>query len=178
MSGTILLLIGESGSGKTTIAETLAGKFGLKVLRSYTTRPKRYENERGHIFVSEREFRNLKPKDIIAYTKIGEYEYCATKQQIDDSDIYVIDLKGMRYLKNNYKGGKKTKTVYLKVSQELRKQRMMGRGDREKDIIFRLKNDIITFNGAEELADFIIENDKTYEETSEKIWRYYIYGDM
>ncbi len=178
MSGTILLLIGESGSGKTTIAETLAGKFGLKVLRSYTTRPKRYENERGHIFVSEREFRNLKPKDIIAYTKIGEYEYCATKQQIDDSDIYVIDLKGMRYLKNNYKGGKKTKTVYFKVSQELRKQRMMGRGDREKDIIFRLKNDIITFNGAEELADFIIENDKTYEETSEKIWRYYIYGDM
>ena len=99
MNKTLLLLIGESGSGKTSAAEMLSEKFALKVLQSYTTRPKRYEGEAGHIFVSENEFKNIRQKDIAAYTKIGEYEYCAINKQIDESDIYVIDLAGIRYLK-------------------------------------------------------------------------------
>ena len=175
MNNTILLLVGESGSGKTTVAKLLNEQYGLKMLPSYTTRPKRYENEQGHTFVSEKEFKNIKLKDIVAYTKIGEYEYCATTQQIDDNDVYIIDLEGIRYFKNNYRGNKKFKVVYLKVNQELRKERMKKRGDIEKDINFRLGNDVVTFDGAKDLADIVIENNDSVEETVKKIWRYYIY---
>lgn len=174
MNKTLLLLVGESGSGKTTVADTLSDKFGLKVLKSYTTRPKRYENETGHEFVSEEEFKNIRPRDTAAYTKIGEYEYCATNRQIDESDIYVIDLAGIRYLKNNYKGNKKIKVVYIKTKQDLRKQRMEARGDKQSDISFRMRNDSITFDGAERASDFVVENNENIDKTVLRIWRYYI----
>ncbi len=174
MNKTLLLLVGESGSGKTTVADTLSDKFGLKVLKSYTTRPKRYENETGHEFVSEEEFKNIRPRDTAAYTKIGEYEYCATNRQIAESDIYVIDLAGIRYLKNNYKGNKKIKVVYIKTKQDLRKQRMEARGDKQSDISFRMRNDSVTFDGAERASDFVVENNENIDETVLRIWRYYI----
>ena len=55
----IFLVMGESGSGKDTITKELSNKYGLKVLKSYTTRPKRYDDEDTHIFISEEEFDNL-----------------------------------------------------------------------------------------------------------------------
>ena len=56
MNETIFLIIGESGSGKTTLVSSLEKQKNLKSIQSYTTRPPRYENEYGHIFVSENEF--------------------------------------------------------------------------------------------------------------------------
>ena len=41
----LILLVGKSGSGKTTIAEYLEKHYGMKMLRSYTTRPMRKPNE-------------------------------------------------------------------------------------------------------------------------------------
>ena len=51
MNETIFLIIGESGSGKTTLVSSLEKQKNLKSIQSYTTRPPRYENEYGHIFV-------------------------------------------------------------------------------------------------------------------------------
>ena len=174
MNNTILLIIGESGNGKTSVAKMLNEKYGLKILPSYTTRPKRHENEQGHIFVSEDEFRSIKIKDIVAYTKIGSYEYCAVKQQIDENDIYIIDLLSVNYFKNNYKGTKNIKVVYIKTNQDLRKQRMEERGDLKEDINFRLRHDSVAFNGAEKISDFVIENNGLIDETVDKVWKAYI----
>jgi hypothetical protein len=44
----LILLCGKSGSGKTTVADLLQSKYGLKQLESYTTRPQRKADERGH----------------------------------------------------------------------------------------------------------------------------------
>ena len=62
MSKVLLVLLGESGTGKTTIANELRNKYNMKVLQSYTTRPKRDENEDGHTFVSLGEYLLLKDK--------------------------------------------------------------------------------------------------------------------
>ena len=51
----IFLIVGCSGSGKTTITEQLEQKYGLKSIQSYTTRPPRYDGETGHIFISNEE---------------------------------------------------------------------------------------------------------------------------
>ena len=45
MSKVLLVLLGESGTGKTTIANRLKQKYGMKELPCYTTRPKRKEDE-------------------------------------------------------------------------------------------------------------------------------------
>ena len=43
MGNCIFLIVGCSGSGKTTITEQLEQKYGLKSIQSYTTRKPRYE---------------------------------------------------------------------------------------------------------------------------------------
>ena len=80
----MLLIVGASGSGKTTIADKLSKMYGLKVLPSYTTRPKRNSQETDHTFVSKKEFDELSDK--VTYLKRYDAEYCATANQIDNYD--------------------------------------------------------------------------------------------
>ena len=85
MGNCIFLIVGCSGSGKTTITEQLEQKYGLKSIQSYTTRPKRSEDEKGHIFVSDSE---VPPKtDMVAYTEFAGNRYCATAEQVEDNDL-------------------------------------------------------------------------------------------
>ena len=65
----IFLIVGASGSGKTTIVEQLEQRYGLTSIQSYTTRAARYVGEKGHIFVSDEEFDKL--TDLIAYTEFA-----------------------------------------------------------------------------------------------------------
>ena len=52
----LLLLVGKSASGKTTLATLLETRLGLRQLQSYTTRAPRFDMESGHTFVSDKEF--------------------------------------------------------------------------------------------------------------------------
>ena len=86
-----ILIIGRSGSGKSTLANYLTEKYGLKQLESYATRPMRVKNEKGHRFITPEEAKNF--TDRVAETVINGYEYFATRQQVDECDVYVIDPK-------------------------------------------------------------------------------------
>ena len=69
----LYLIVGASGSGKTTVANVLEEKYGYKQLQSYTTRPMRTENEISHTFVNDAFFDQL--TDFIGYTSYGNYRY-------------------------------------------------------------------------------------------------------
>lgn len=86
------LIVGRSGTGKDTLASHLEN-HGLKILKSYATRPKRYEAEDTHIFINPEDVE--KYNDKIAYTKIGDIEYFATRKQLEECDIYIIDPRGL-----------------------------------------------------------------------------------
>lgn len=141
----LLLLVGPSGSGKTTIANKLEKDYGLKQIRSYTTRPKRNENEDSHIFITEEEFMIL--KNLMAYTEYNGYRYGATLQQVEDCDIYVVDVPGVRTLVKNYSGDKKIIAVCLKVDEQIALDRMEQRGDSIAQRYERLKTDDKEFDG-------------------------------
>mgnify|MGYP002515686241 FL=1 len=149
----IILLVGESGSGKTTIADLLEEMYGYKVLKSYTTRPPRL-NDTSHVFITDKEFDKL--KDIVAYTEYNGYRYCATADQVDNSDIYVIDPDGIEKLKNIYHGKKELVDVYLRVPEEIRASRMKKRGDSDTQIASRLDYDKKAF--ASYYPAFIVDN--------------------
>lgn len=152
----IILLVGESGSGKTTIANKLCEERGLKQVFSYTTRPPRYPDEPGHIFVSEEEFDKL--ENVVAFTRYNKNLYCATEDQVNNSDIYVIDPAGIRYFKETYHGPKKTVIVRLRVDVKHRMYRMLDRGDNFDDVYKRLKTDDECFAEVDECVDYTIDN--------------------
>lgn len=120
----VYLIVGASGSGKDTLTQKLSEQYDMKAVKSYTTRHPRYEGEDTHIFVSQEEFDQL--KDIVAYTEFHGHRYCATAEQIDNCDLYVIDPKGVEFFKEKYHN-KPCKIIYLRVSLSERYERMKAR---------------------------------------------------
>ena len=159
----IVLLVGKSGTGKTTIAERCGELYGLRQIQSYTTRPRRTPDETGHIFANERMFHSL--GNLVAYTKFNGYEYCATAQQVEDNDIYVIDPKGVEYFKEHYKGSKQPVIVYIVASKDPHKafnlcyERMKERGSSIDEAVERAVFDNREFSGFEDKADYIFSNE-------------------
>lgn len=140
MTKPLFLFVGRSASGKTTIANMLSEKHGCVQVESYTTRQPRFDNEPGHIFVSEDEFKNL--GELAAYTYYNGNHYGTTFKQLEESDIYVVDVPGVESLLEKLKDDKRPICVlYFKTSVYNRIQRMLDRGDGDMMIISRLLQD-------------------------------------
>ena len=136
-----ILLCGKSGTGKSAVAERYCEMYHGSVLNSYTSRPKRFPEEKGHIFITEAEFNNIEQDQMIAYTLFDGYQYCATIDQFEHSTIYIIDPTGIVKFRKDYKGSKKYVVVELTASDSLRKSRMEERGDSADSIRKRMEND-------------------------------------
>jgi len=149
---TCILIVGESSSGKDSLANMLKHD-GYKILKSYTTRPPRKNGVDTHIFIKPEEVEKYK-KDIIAFTKIGDYSYFATKTQLLDSDIYIIDPNGVKYLKEKCNGIRFI-TIFINVSEKERFNRALNiRKDNIDDIKKRFKAEKKQFDEFKLNADF------------------------
>ena len=127
------LIVGRSGTGKDTLANLLVKK-GLTVLKSYTTRPRRYEKEDTHEFITPDEAALKTGK--IATTVINGYEYFATKAQLEACDVYIIDPNGLYELVQNCPEIS-FHTVFLTADEKTLRNRAVNRGadkTREADI--------------------------------------------
>lgn len=132
----ILCIIGHSGSGKTFFERMLTRTYPNYFNRivSYTTRPMREGETEGieHHFVSEDQIPDH--KQMLAYTRYGDYEYWADASDLEDfkTNTYVIDVEGYRYLKHYFADDYDIRVVYIKRSVRTgidlqRQQRDRGR---------------------------------------------------
>ena len=134
---TIYCIVGESGSGKDSLVKYTLEKYKLplKLLVSYTDRPKRPNETNGveHWFVGSSDFTDIKNNDeVVAYTRIGEngYRYMATRDNLEDSDIYLIDPEGLKRFKANYGHKYDIVTIYIDCPYKERYNRAVSkRGD-------------------------------------------------
>lgn len=138
MTKPLFLFVGRSASGKTTIASLLEEKYGCKQVSSYTTRPPRYEGEVAHIFVSKEEFDAL--GEFAAYTLYNGNEYGTTFKQLEECDIYVVDVPGVETLLQK-EIDRPIVIIYFNASAYTRINRMLDRGDSDMAIIARLLQD-------------------------------------
>ena len=143
----LICIIGRTASGKDTMANYLAKEKELKAVVSYTNRPIRDNENDGeeHYFVSDDEMKEiLETKDIAAYTKIEDpnsgtkgYEYCATMEEVKNSDVYLIDPIGFKKLEEELHGNDDSNNdivlfaVYCYASYNTRYRRLInsGRGE-------------------------------------------------
>ena len=93
---TVFCIIGRTASGKSTIVNAVAKDLNLKILKSYTTRARR-QNEIGgncdHTFISADDVDKYRD-DMVAYTERAGYCSFATKEQLMNNDIYIINPSG------------------------------------------------------------------------------------
>lgn len=94
----ILLITGQSGSGKTTICQELCKDDRYNFVNSYTDREMRETNEWGHIFVEPSYMDMLLDRtDIVAQTDIEGKRYCTLESQFDNNsvNVYTVDANGI-----------------------------------------------------------------------------------
>lgn len=140
MTKPLFLFVGKSASGKTTLANMLELNHGFKQVESYTTRNPRFYDEKGHIFITEEEFNNL--GELAAYTYYNGNHYGTTFEQLEESDVYVIDVPGVESLLEKLKNDKRQICIiFFKTSVYNRVLRMIERGDSDMLIISRLLQD-------------------------------------
>lgn len=139
MSKPLFLLVGKSASGKTTMADLLEKTYGYKSVESYTTRKPRYDGERGHIFISEGDFDSL--KGLVAYTEYDCHRYGTTSVQLDECDLYVVDIPGVETLLKKYNTKRAIHIIYFDSNISTRILRMINRHDSDMAIIKRLLQD-------------------------------------
>jgi guanylate kinase len=179
---TVFLVVGETSSGKDTFVQKICEDCEYKQLISYATRPRRDGEGETHIFISSDDVKEYVDK-MIAYTKIGEFEYFATIPQLYESDFYVIDPQGVEYMKfiTQYKGVNDVRfvTIYINTPAALRKERALNTRKDNPEVYFnRTLDEQEQFTNFKAYAkyDYAISNvdfDKAY-----KIFKYIVEEEL
>lgn len=145
---------GESGSGKTTVIDTLSTNYeGFKKLISYTTRSPRAGEKNGedYYFVDESFFEENSENFLQTYRSSDGYLYGVLEEDCGAADSIPISTmvpSGVHsFLENNYQ----VLYVYIEVSEETKIQRMKDRGDSDEEIKIRLERDRKMRNEVENL---------------------------
>ena len=167
---TIFLIVGESGSGKDTLVSLLCNECNYKQVLSYTTRPKRIGEGATHRFINPNEVEQYKD-EIVAYTRIGEFEYFATKSQLKEADFYIIDYEGVKYMKNLNLDMSDIRfvTIFIHTPRHIREERVLTtRKDNVTTFYKRCFNEDIQFKEMLIKGDFDysisnIDINKSYE---------------
>lgn len=165
----LLLIVGRTGSGKSTLINMLCERAGMRQLISQTTRPRRNEQDNDHVFVTVEDYQKAKENgNIVAETEIAGNYYYATKEQLYEADLYTIDPMGKDVLLSMNLPNIKFVTVYISCPDELREQRAVKqRGDNKQ--IYRVRD----FSERQQFRKFVTNEEWDYSITNINLPRAY-----
>lgn len=162
----MIVLVGWTSCGKSTVEKELVNTYGLSRIISYTTRPPRTKvgeiNGVDYHFVSEEDFEDKLKNGFFAektqYNTVdGVWKYASAKEDINDTKICVLNPDGLRQLKEH--NNLNIISFYIKVDEETLKNSLSKRGDKKAEYERRLESDRSDFKGIEDKVDFVIKND-------------------
>lgn len=159
----MIVLIGESGAGKSLIEKILSDKYGYKRTVSYTTRPPRQGEIDGvdYHFISKNEYAEKFSEGFFAET--GSYNgwfYGTTKDQYCKNTVCVLTPHGLRQIRKVFEEDVelRIKSFYVKVPRRDRLIKILERGDEIDEAIRRNQSDVGQYDGIEDEVDIVIEN--------------------
>ena len=156
----MIVLIGESASGKSSVEKYLVDNYGYKKTISYTTRSPRDGEVDGvdYHFIDKSQFRRLKIQEFFAETgKYNDWYYGTAKKDCTDDKIAVLTPHGLRQLKNIK--GINVISFYINVPRRDRLIKILQRGDNIEEAYRRSLSDVGQFDGIEDEVDYVIHND-------------------
>lgn len=142
----MLIMIGASASGKTEIAKILISNYNFHKMVTYTTRDMR-PNEVNHIdyhFITRKEF--LLKQSNSYFIETSNYSgnlYGTAFKDAEVNRVLIVEPEGANNIYS--KNLPCTAFFYLEVPNDIRKARMISRGDNIKDVERRIMMDETRF---------------------------------
>jgi len=170
----IIVLLGASGSGKSTIENELATHHGFEKIISYTTRqPRKGEvNGRDYYFTNNDTFNEMLKDGLFAeydeYSK-GRLYGTLKSDYVDGNKVVVLTPNGLRQLKHNCLNDN-IFTVFVNANLGTRVKRYIDRCgvdkfnfDDKNEIAARVERDFAMFLGLEKEANLVVDNNEGTE---------------
>ncbi len=156
----MIILIGESGSGKDSIQKELVDHFGFHKIVTYTTRPPRageVDGETYH-FISDEKFEEMNNK--LMFGETAEYrgwKYASAIEDYNDSAVIILTPHGLRKIKK-MPLPLHIVSIYVDVPRRERLIRILKRGDDIEEAYRRSLSDVGMFDGIADEVDFVVNN--------------------
>ena len=157
----VILVVGKTGSGKSSLIKRLCDRTNLTALQSYTTRPKRSESDNDHIFVGVEDYLRAKENEEIAIDgEIAGNYYYSTIEQLYEADLYTINPEALDRLLGMDLPNIRFVVVYISCPDKIREERVIKRGDDRHKFRIRSHSERQEFRKfvSEEKWDYAINN--------------------
>lgn len=169
----MIVIIGESASGKSSAERELVDIYGYKKIVSYTTRQPRSGEVDGvdYYFITDEHFNKLKKEDFFA--EIGCYngwQYGIAIEDCTNDKVAVVTPHGLRQIKSIK--GLNVVSFYIDVPRRDRLIQILQRGDDIEESYRRNLSDLGMFDGVKDEVDYVITNKgyvKTPKDTADEI---------
>lgn len=169
----MIVLVGESASGKSSIEKSLVDNYGYKKIVSYTTRQPRQGEVDGidYHYISENQFIKLQNEGYFA--EVGEYNgwhYGTAKNDCISDKVAVVTPHGLRQLVKI--PNLDIHAFYINVPRRDRLIKILQRGDNIEEAYRRSLSDVGQFDGISDEVDYIISNEnytKSIDEMTKEV---------
>ena len=158
MTGKIAL-VGAAASGKDYLRKRFMNR-GFVYGVSHTTRPPREGEVNGvdYYFVSDYEFIEMIGQDKFAeWQEFNGWKYGLFKPEFERCDVMILNAEAVDLLEPEYRD--RLFVIYIDVDEEVRRERLVSRNDKDDSIDRRINADNEQFGNFSNF-DCIITNDK------------------
>lgn len=155
----MIVLVGESASGKSSIEKHLVEHHNYQKVISYTTRQPRIGEVDGvdYHFIDDKRFDFLKDSGFFAETaKYNGWQYGTAVEDCKDDRVAVLTPHGLRQIKKI--PGINVRSFYVCVPRRDRLIMILQRGDNIEEAYRRSLSDVGQFDGIEDEVDHVLEN--------------------
>ena len=164
----MIVIVGESASGKTTLAKEYEDWLDFKRIVTYTTREPRQNEKEGvdYHFIDDAEFERLNKEGFFAETaEYNGWKYGSAKKDYATNAVTVLTPRGLRSVKRN---GVECTSIYLDVPRRDRLMKCLSRQDNIEEAYRRSLSDVGQFDGIADEVDYVLKN-PNYEKTPEEL---------
>lgn len=155
----MIVLVGESASGKSSIERYLVDNCGYNKVVSYTTRQPREGEVDGvdYHFVSVEQFELLDEQDFFAEKAVyNNWYYGIAKEDCTDDKVAVLTPHGLRQVSKI--DGINITSFHINVPRRDRLIKILQRGDSIEESYRRNLSDVGMFDGIWDEVDYVVNN--------------------
>ncbi|MBR5604196.1 MAG: guanylate kinase [Bacteroidales bacterium] len=172
----MIVLVGESASGKSSIERHLVNHHGFNKVVSYTTREPRQGEVDGvdYHFINTERFLELKKQGFFAETAVyNNWNYGTAKEDCTDDKVAVLTPHGLRQVSKL--DGINVTSFYINVPRRDRLIKILQRGDNIEEAYRRSLSDVGQFDGIADEVNYVIDNvgyKKNIEEMTREVLKH------